>query len=36
MEIEKEGYEGSKDFKELLERYDDILEDVSKKNFRGL
>lgn len=31
MEIEKEGYEGSKDFKELLERYDDILEDVSKR-----
>lgn len=31
MEIEKEGYEGSKDFKELLERYEDILEDVSKR-----
>lgn len=31
MEIEKEGYECSKDFKELLERYEDILEDVSKR-----
>lgn len=31
MEIEKEGYEGSKDFKELLERYENILEDVSKR-----
>ena len=31
MEIEKEGYEGSKDFKELLERYEELLENVSKR-----
>lgn len=31
MEIEKEGYEGSKDFNELLERYEELLENVSKR-----
>lgn len=31
MEIEKEGYEGSKDFKELLESYEELLENVSKR-----